>query len=92
MRLRILRVIGRSAGAIFLAATFVRGARSNQFMWYPHVPDEGQGLVVPFDAKNGVVYISESEASMLHYLLMAQVGSALVAIGVLVVRGGNPFK
>jgi hypothetical protein len=89
---RTLKIVGAVAGAVLIVASFTSTYRSNLFIGYPRVPNPPQGLVVPYETKAGVVYVTADEERGMRRIFWVQIVSAVVACSVLLIHGGDPFR
>jgi hypothetical protein len=92
MFLTIKKIIGVTAALILVAAWFYSGFLENSYVYYPRSPSPREGLIVPFVVKGIVVYITERQRTFLSWLQWIEIGSAAIAVLVIVIHGGDPFK
>jgi hypothetical protein len=92
MFLTIKKIIGVTAALILVAAWFYSGFLENSYVYYPRSPNPGEGLIVPFVVKGIVVYIAERQKAFLCWLHWIEIGSGAIAVLVMVIHGGDPFK
>ena len=92
MFLTIKKIVGVTAALILVAAWFYSGFLENSYVYYPRSPNPGEGLIVPFVVKGIVVYITERQRAFLSWLQWIEIGSGAIAVLVIIIHGGDPFK
>jgi hypothetical protein len=92
MFVTIKKIVGLSAALIFVVAWYYSGFLENTYVNYPRSPNVGEGLIVPFVVKGIVVYISERQRLFLSWLEWIEIGSGGIAVLVILIHGGDPFK
>jgi hypothetical protein len=92
MFLTIKKVVGITAALIFVAAWYYSGFLENTYVNYPRSPILGEGMIAPLVVKGIVVYISERQATFLSWLQWIEIGSGTIAVLVILMHGGDPFK
>ncbi|KIO49108.1 hypothetical protein [Nitrosospira sp. NpAV] len=92
MFLKIKKIIGLTAGIIFVIAWFYAGSLEGAYVNYPRFSDPKAGLTVPHAVKGIVVFITKEDQELLSWLLWVQIGSGAVAGLVFLIHRGDPFK
>ena len=92
MFLTIKKIVGLTAALILVAAWFYSGFLENSYVNHPRSPNPAEGLIVPFVVKGIVVYITEGQRAFLDWLRWIEIGSGTIAVFVIILHGGDPFK
>jgi hypothetical protein len=92
MFLKVKKVVSLGAALIFVAAWFTYGNLQNSYVGYPHEPMPEAGKIVPHSVKGGTVYITEDQSRFLYLLGWVQAISGIVALLVILIHWGDPFK
>jgi hypothetical protein len=92
MFLKIKKIVGVSAAAVFIVAWFTWGDLENTYVKYPRSPEPQEGRTVPHAVKGIIVYITESQRDLLSLLGWIQIGSGAIAALVILIHRGDPFR
>ena len=92
MFLKLKKIVGAGAAAVFIAAWFIWGFLENLYVAYPRSPSPEDGRVVPHPVKGIVVYITRDQQELLSWLNWIEIGSAVTAVLVLIIHRGDPFR
>jgi hypothetical protein len=92
MFLKLKKIALASALIIFTVAWFTVGLLENTYVYYPRSPRPEEGKTVPHEVKGIVVYITEEEQRLLSWLVWIEIGSATVAVLVMLIHRGDPFR
>lgn len=90
--LKIKKIIGLTAGIIFVVAWFYAGSLEGAYVNYPRLPNPKAALTIPHSVKGIVVYITREDQEFLSWLLWVQIVSGTVVGFVLLIHWGDPFK
>jgi ABC-type phosphate transport system permease subunit len=92
MFLTIKKIVGITAALIFVAAWWYSGFLENTFVYYPKSPNAEEDMIVPFIVKGIVVYITEKQRAFLSWLEWIRIVFGGIAVLVILMHGGDPFK
>jgi hypothetical protein len=91
MYLTFKKLLGSGAGLILAASWITYRLLVNTYVNYPRTP-QGNGQVVPYVVKGVIVYITGGQEKFLNFLEWTEIVSGIVAVAVLMIHGGDPFK
>ena len=79
---------------ILIVAWFTSGLLENTYVYYPRLADPHDGRIVPHAVKGIVVYITESQKSLLSWLTWIEISNGMIIASVLLTTGKkrNPDK
>jgi hypothetical protein len=92
MLLRVKKTIGLGAAMTLAAVWFIRGSLQNTYVGYPRTPSVQDGRTVAYAVKGIVVYITPPQQDFLSWLDWIELSSGIVAIAVILLHGGDPFR
>jgi hypothetical protein len=92
MFLKIKKIVLGGAIIISLISWWIGAVVSGSYVNYPRVPNPNDGRTVPFSVKGIVVYITEDQRHFVSVCNWLALSSGAVALLVLLVHGGDPFK
>ncbi len=92
MLLKIKKAVGVGAAIVLVVAWFSYGILENSYVSYPQFPKPSEGRTVPHAVKGIVVYITREQRDALSWLAWIEIGSGMVAVLVILIRRGDPFR
>jgi hypothetical protein len=92
MLLQIKKIIGLGAAMTLAAVWFIRGSLQNTYVGYPRTASVQDGGTVAYAVKGTVVYITQPQQDFLSWLDWIGLSSGIVAIVVILLHGGDPFR
>lgn len=92
MFLKIKKIIGLGAALVCVIVGFYAGSLEGVYIDYPRFPNPETNRTVPYAIRNIVVYITKEDQEFLSWLFWIQIGSGAIALLVLLIHRGDPFK
>ncbi|PTR05342.1 hypothetical protein C8R32_1236 [Nitrosospira sp. Nsp5] len=92
MFLKIKKIIGLGAALVCVIAGFYSAGMDNTYIDYSRFPNPETNRTVPYAIRNIVVYITKEDQEFLSWLLWVQIISGGVALLVLLIHRGDPFR
>jgi len=92
MFLKLKKIIGLTAGLIFVAAWFGYANLENGFLGNPRVPAPQVARTVPHVVKGVTVFISDDEQRLLFWSRRIGIISAVTVGFILLIHLGDPFR
>ncbi len=92
MFLKLKKIIGLTAGLLFVAAWFGYANLENSFLGNPRAPAPQAGRTVPHEVKGVTVFISDDEQRLLFWLRRIGIISAVTTGFIFLIHLGDPFR